>query len=347
MTLEHLDTTRKPPDPPPEDNTPEVPEEGPPQKKDRLWLALAAAALVLAALIGAAVWFSRPAIPDPYAAAREAVDGLGPLPNPVTLGVLGQGELDGGVGFGVSGNLSLQADAGGLALALTDFTIGYEEGSTDIEVNINKDAAAFRLPETSETWYGISFLEGLKVQAAKAVDEELVDWYFTAEQLEEARRTIDDLRVDLGSIHDLDGSEETDWLKRAIADLPAQVEKTENGFELTFDATGHTVLTAADLPHVYAPLGGMTTGAPQISTIILRLDGQKRLVGLEFAFEMDGKQGNCLLDLGDPEEPSPRLELEWGEGNSLELAFTVSEGAAVVMPEFENAFGLLKQLVGE
>lgn len=314
------------------------------EKKKRSWLVPVAVAVIVAAVMGAAVYFfTRPAIPDPYAAAREAVDGLPSLPNPVTLGVLGQGEVD-GTRFGVSGNLNLQADGDGLALSLTDFTLGYEEGSTDLEVYINREATALRLPETSQTWYGINFLEGLKVQAMKAVDEEVVDWYFTADALQELRETIDDLRVDLRGVHDLDGSEETDWLKRAVADLPAEVEKTENGFALTFDATGRTVLTVADLPHVYAPLGGMPTGAPQIATILLRLDPQKRLTALELAFEADGEQGNCLLDLGDPDEPSPRLELEWGESNSLELAFTVEEGEAVVMPEFENAFSLLSLL---
>lgn len=313
------------------------------EKKRRGWLIPVVIAVVaVAAVIGAAVFFlTRPAIPDPYAAASEAVDGLPSLPDPVTLGVLGQGEVD-GARFGVSGNLNLQADENGLALSLTDFTLGYEEGSADAEVYINKDAAAVRLPGlTGEAWYGVDFAEGLKVQAAKVIDEELVDWYFTADALEELRETIDDLRVDLGSVHDLDCSEETDWLKRAIADLPAEVEKTENGFDLTFDATGHTVLTTADLPHVYAPLGGMPTDAPRISTILFHLDPQKRLTALELAFEADGEQGNCLLDLGDPEEPSPRLELQWGESNSLELAFTVAEGEAVVTPEFENAFSLL------
>lgn len=312
------------------------------EKKKRSWLIPAViAAVVAVAAIGAAVYFlTRPAIPDPYAAAREAVDGLPSLPDPVTLGVLGQGEVD-GTRFGVSGNLNLQADGDGLALSLTDFTLGYEEGSTDLEVALNQDAAAIRLPGlTGEAWYGIDFLEGLQVQADRVIDQALLDWYFKAGQLEELRQTIDDLRVDLGSVHDLDGSEETDWLKQAIADLPAEVEKTENGFALTFDATGHTVLTAADLPHVYAPQG-MPTGAPQITTILLRLDDQKRLTALEIAFAQDGAEGGLLLDLGDPAEPSPRLELEWGEGNCLELAFTVAEGEAVVMPEFENAFSLL------
>lgn len=312
-------------------------------KKRRGWLIPAViAAVVVVVAIGAAVFFlTRPVIPDPYAAAREAVDGLPSLPNPATLGVLGQGEVD-GTHFGVSGNLNLQADEGGLALSLTDFTLGYEEGSTDLEVYINKNAAAIRLPGlTGEAWYGIAFLEGLQVQADRVIDQALLDWYFKAGQLEELRQTIDDLRVDLGSVHDLDGSEETDWLKRAIADLPAEAKKTESGFELTFDATGRTVLTAADLPSVYAPLGQMPTDAPRITTILLRLDPQKRLTALELAFEQGGAQGSCLLDLGDPAEPSPRLELEWGEGNRLELAFTVAEGEAVVMPEFENAFSLL------
>lgn len=315
------------------------------EKKRRGWLIpVVIAVVVVAAVIGAVVFFlTRPAIPDPYAAACEAVDGLPSLPDPVTLGVLGQGEVD-GARFGVSGNLNLQADENGLALSLTDFTLGYEEGSADAEVYINKDAAAVRLPGlTGEAWYGVDFAEGLRVQAAKVIDEELVDWYFAGDALEELRETIDNLRVDLGSVHDLDCSEETDWLKRAIADLPAEVEKTEHGFDLTFDATGHTVLTTADLPHVYAPLG-MPTDAPRISTILFRLDPQKRLTALELAFEADGEQGNCLLDLGDPEEPSPRLELQWGESNSLELAFTVAEGEAVVMRSFENAFSLLALL---
>lgn len=347
MTLDHLNTTQTPPGLPPENDPPELPSGEEPPKKKHPWFLLAVIAVVAAVIGGVVFFLTRPAISDPYATACAAVDSLQPLPNPVTLGVLGQGEVN-GTRFGVSGNLNLQADGDGLALSLTDFTLGYEEGSTDVEVYINQEAAAFRLPEMSQTWYGIDLLEGLKVQAAKVIDEELVDWYFTADAMEELRATIDCLRVDLGSVHDLNCDQETEWLKRAIADLPAEVKKTENGFDLTFDATGHRILSETDLPHVYAPLG-MPTDAPQITTILLRLDSQKRLTALEFAFDMDGGQGNCLLDLGDPEEPTPRLELQWGEdkSNSLELAFTVEEGEGVVMRSFENAFSLLKQLAGE
>lgn len=282
-----------------------------------VWIALAVAAV--AAAVGVAAWFlTRPAIPDPYAAACEALDGLPSLPDPATLGVLGQGEVD-GARFGVSGNLNLQADENGLALSLTDFTLGYEEGSTDAEVYINKDAAALRLPGlTGEAWYGVDFAEGLKVQASKAVDAELVDWYFGGGELEEVQQIVDELCAELARVHDLSFADEIREIKDLLADAPATAEKVDDGFVLTFDKT-------AESDRVLPP-------------VIFHLDAGKRMTSLEFGLAAGG---HFLLDLGDPVEPSPRLELEWGEGNHLELAFTIAEGEAVAMPEFENAFSLL------
>lgn len=282
-----------------------------------VWIALAVAAV--AAAVGVAAWFlTRPAIPDPYAAACEAVDGLPSLPDPVTLGVLGQGEVD-GARFGVSGNLNLQADENGLALSLTDFTLGYEEGSTDIEVYITREAAALRLPGlTGEAWCGVDLAEELKVQASKAVDAELVDWYFGGGELEEVQQTVDELCAELARVHDLSFADEIKEMKDLLADAPTTVEKVDDGFVLTFDKT-------AESDKVSPP-------------VIFHLDAGKRMTSMEFGLAAGGR---FLLDLGDPVEPSPRLELEWGEGNHLELAFTIAEGEAVVMPEFENAFSLL------
>lgn len=300
-------------------------EERPAAKKPRRWLvpAILAGVAVVAAIGVAAFFLIRPAIPDPYAAACEALDGLPPLGSPAALGVLGQGEVD-GARFGVSGNLNLQADGSGLALSLTDFTLANEEGATDLEVYINKDCAAVHLPGlTGETWYGIDFQEGLKVQAAKVIDAELVDWYFTAEQLEEAQGAIDELRAALGEVHGLDASDVIGELKESLRYASATIEKAEDGFVLTFDKL--------------ADQGAITSPA------VLRLDAGKRLVSLEMTY----REVDCLLDLGDPDDPSPRLELEWGENreNSLELAFTISAGLPLTPPQFENAFALLAPVV--
>lgn len=296
------------------------------EKKTRSWLIPAVIAVAVVALIAAGAWFfTRPAIPDPYAAAQEALNGAPALPDPATLGVLGQGEVD-GVRFGVSGNLNLQADDRDLALSLTDFTLGYEEGSTDLELVLNQDAAAFRLPETTQTWYGVDLLEGLKAQAGKVVDEALVDWYFTPEALAEAEGAVGELRTALEGVRDLGfDSERADFLA-LLAHAPATAEQVDGGFVLTFDKIAESDTVS--------------------SPVVLRLDGQRRLTALEFGLSSGG---HFLLDLGDAAEPSPRLELTWGDGgaNSLELAFTVSEGTAVELPEFENAFSLLKQLAGE
>lgn len=293
-------------------------------KKPRRWLVPVIAAVVaVAVLVGVAAFFlTRPAIPDPYAAACEALDGLPPLGSPASLGVLGQGEVE-GVRFGVSGNLNLQADEGGLALSLTDFTFADEEGSTDLEVYINKECGAVRLPETTgETWYGIDFLEGLKVQASKVMDPELVDWYFDADQLEEARQAIDDLRAELAQVHALSFADEIKEMKDLLADAPATAEKVDDGFVLTFDKT-------AESDRVSPP-------------VIFHLDAEKRMTSLEFSLAAGGR---FLLDLGDPAEPSPRLELDWGEDNSLELAFTIAAGLPLTPPDFENAFSLLAPVV--
>lgn len=282
-----------------------------------VWIALAVAAV--SAAVGAAAWFlTRPAIPDPYAAACEALDGLPSLPDPATLGVLGQGEVD-GTRFGVSGNLNLQADENGLALSLTDFTLADEDGSTDLEVNINKEAAALRLPGlTGEKWYGVDLTKELRAQAVETVGEELADWYFADGKLEEVQQIVDDLCAELARVHDLSFADEIREIKDLLADAPATAEKVDDGFVLTFDKT-------AESDRVSPP-------------VIFHLDAGKRLTSLEFGLAAGG---HFLLDLGDPVEPSPRLELEWGEGNSLELAFTVAEGTPVEMPAFENAFSLL------
>lgn len=309
--------------------------------KKTLWIALIVAAVVIAAVAGVLIWRGSNALPDPNEAAVQALDSLGELPNPATLGVLGQGEVD-GVRFGVSGNLNLQADGDGLALSLTDFTLADEEGSTDIEVNINKDAAALRLPGTlGETWYGVDLTRDLNAQAVEAAGEALTVWYFAEGELEENQETADELTAALAEVETLGLSEADRAVMKdfLVAQDPAIMRDGEGGgYHLTILASPEDtngLLETLGLPRI-------SLDEPENVNILCTLDKAERLVSVEVT--ADGF--SALLDLGDPAEPSPRLELTWGENgaNSLELAFTVAPGEAVVMPEFENAFALLSVL---
>lgn len=323
------------------------------EKKKRPWLIPAILAVAaVAVVVGLAVYFSaQNAPPDPYTAACEAVDSFPSLPNPATLGVLGQGEVD-GARFGVSGNLNLQTDGDGLSLSLTDFTLADEDGSTDIEVNINKDAAAVRLPGMlGEGWYGVDLTKPLKTQAAQAAGEELADWYLTADALEEAQTAVDELRAALAQTVEL-GLSEAD--RTAVKDFiaaqdPAIMRDSEGGgYHLTILASAedtNSLLETLGLPQMSLADPAQPLDEPENVDIFCTLDKAERLVSVEVTSD----DFSALLDLGDPDDPSPRLELEWGENreNSLELAFTIAEGEAVAMRSFENAFGLLQQLVGE
>lgn len=295
------------------------------EKKTRpRWLVPAVIAAVLIAA-AAGVWFfmTRPAIPDPYAAACAALDGVPSLENPVSLSVLGQGEVD-GTRFGVSGNLHLQADGDGLALALSDLTLADEDGSTDAEVYINKEIAALRLPGVlGEDWYGVDLTRDLAAQATEAAGEDLAEWYFGDEGLKEAQSAAEELRGALGEIHDLRFADEVEKLKGLLEYAPATVQQEGEGFVLSFDKIAESDVIS--------------------SPVVLGLDREKRLISLEFGLAAGGW---CLVDLGDPEEPSPRLELNWGEDgkNSLELAFTISAGQELTAPDYTDAFGLVAVL---
>lgn len=314
------------------------------EKKKGRWLLPASLVLILAVVAAAMICaVTRPKpLPTPHEAMRKAVDSLEPLPDPVTLGVLGQGEM-GGERFGVSGNLNLQTGKNGLELSLTDFTLGYEEGSTDLEVYINGEVAAVHIPELlGDTWYGVDFMKGLKVQATEVVSEELVDWYFDDGQLEEARAAIDELRAQLVGVHEIGlDSVDTMRLQTFFQQLSGETVRTENGYDLHFTASPPQVNTLLD-PTGQIKLFTTQSELSQVVDITAHVDERQRLLGTDVTCD----SFTLLFDLGDPDEPTPRLELRWGESkaNSLELAFTVSEGTAFTAPKFTNAFDLLNLL---
>lgn len=314
------------------------------EKKKGRWLLPASLVVILAVMAAAmigTVTRAKP-LPTPREALEKAVDSLRPLPDPVTLGVLGQGEMD-GERFGVSGNLNLQTGKNGLELSLTDFTLGYEDGSTDLEVYINSEAAAVRIPELlGETWYGVDLSRDLEAQAIEAAGEELVDWYFDDGQLEEAQATVDELRAQLVGVHEIGlDSVDTMRLQTFFQQLTGETVRTENGYDLHFTATPSQINTLLD-PAGQIKLFTTQSELSQVVDITVHVDGQQRLLGTDVTCD----SFTLLFDLGDPDEPTPRLELQWGENkaNSLELAFTVSQGAAFTAPRYTNAFDLLNLL---
>lgn len=315
------------------------------EKKNR-WLlpvSLVVILAVVAAVMICAITGNKP-LPDPREAWESAVDSLPPLPDPVTLGVLGQGEVD-GERFGVSGNLNLQTGEGGLELSLTDFTLGYEEGSTDLEVYINSEAAAVRIPELlGNTWYGVDLKRDLEAQAAEAAGEELVSWYFDEGQLSEAQAAVSKLRTALIKVRELGLS---DAERAALKDLGSAVAlwQVDGGYELsiTLSAEGlNALLEKLGLPQRELSSSLTPLEEPGNAYIQCSLDQQQRLTALELTAD----DLRFSLELGDPDEPTPRLELQWGENkvNSLELAFTVSEGGAFTAPKYKSAFDLLNLL---
>lgn len=316
-------------------------------KKTLRYVLIGLAVVVFAAFIGVILWLgTRNALPDPREAAIQALDSLGELPNPATLGVLGQGEVD-GTRFGVSGNLNLQADGDGLALSLTDFTLADEEGSTDLELVLNKDAAALRLPGTlGEGWYGVDLTRDLNAQAVEAAGEELAAWYFADGKLAETQETADALRTALAEVETL-GLSETDRaaIKEFLNTHGGALWREEGGYGLSLTEPVEEVnglLETLGLPQLPLTDPVQPLDEPGNVEVFCALDKTQRLISVE----VTAGDFSALLDLGDPAEPTPRLEVTWGENgaNSLELAFTVAPGEAVVMPEFENAFALLSVL---
>lgn len=316
------------------------------EKKKGRWLLPASLVVILAvvaaAMIGA-VTRAKP-LPTPREALEKAVDSLEPLPDPVTIGVLGQGKMD-GERFGVSGNLNLQTDKDGLALSLTDFTLGYEEGSTDLEVYINSEAAAVRIPELlGETWYGVDLSRDLEAQAIEAAGEELVDWYFSDGELSEAQATMSKLRTALIKVRELGLSDGERSALRQTGHALSLVQ-VDGGYTLSIavnESGLNTLLGELGLPQRELPSPLPPPEEQKIIPIDCSLDLDQRLTALDIT--ADGFQ--CYLDLGDPDEPTPRLELQWGENqaNSLELAFTISDGTPLTAPKFHSAFDLLNLL---
>lgn len=322
------------------------------KKKQPRWLILAA--VVVGVCIGGAVLrLSGP--PDPHKALATALDGAPSPESPASLGVLGQGEID-GTRFGVSGNLDLQADGDGLALSLSDFTLADEEGSTDVEVYINKDQAAFRLPGLlGEEWYGVDLSTPLADQAVEALGADLADWYFKDKALEQAQSAADEVRAALAEIRQLGLSEgEMGSLKAFFARLEGVSRRLESGegYVLQFAATAEQVEHLLNdynwrVPYNTsepAPADSLLL-TPQDTLFTFHVDKKKRLTYAAVT-AAEGEEPFFALDLGDPEEPSPRLELNWGDGNVLELAFTVSPGEALTAPDWINIFGLVLRLGG-
>ncbi len=328
------------------------------EKKKGRWLLPASLVVILAvvaaAMIGS-VTRAKP-LPTPHEAMRKAVDSLEPLPDPVTLGVLGQGEM-GGERFGVSGNLNLQTGKNGLELSLTDFTLGYEDGSTDLEVYINSEVAAVHIPELlGETWYGVDFMKGLKVQATEVVSEELVDWYFDDGGLSEAQAAVKELRAALAKIKQVglsEGEKGSLWAFFAKLEGDCRRQEDGDGYVLQFSATGEQI---ADLLNDYNWKVPFNTSepapadpahsvmiTPTDSRFTFHVDSRYRLTYLDIT-PQGSDQPFLMLDLGDPDEPSPRLEVQWWNGNSIELAFTISDGTTLTAPKFTNAFDLLNLL---
>lgn len=316
------------------------------EKKKSRWLLPASLVLILAVVSAVMIFTvtrSKP-LPTPREALEKAVDSLEPLPDPVTLGVLGQGEMD-GERFGVSGNLNLQTDKDGLELSLTDFTLGYEEGSSDLEVYINRDTAAAKLPDlTGETWYGVDLSRDLEAQAIETAGEELVDWYFDEGQLSEAQAAMSKLRTALIKVRELGLSDEERSALRQTGHALSLVQ-VDGGYTLSIAVNEeglNTLLGELGLPQRELPSPLPPPEEQKIITIDCSLDLKQRLT----AIEVTADDVQCYLDLGDPDEPTPRLELQWGENkaNSLELAFTISEGTALTAPKFHSAFDLLNLL---
>lgn len=328
------------------------------EKKKLSWWMLLVAVAAGVCIGGAILRLNAP--PDPHkalaAALAAALDGASFPESPASLGVLGQGEID-GTRFGVSGNLNLQADEDGLALSLSDFTLADEDGSTDIEVYINKDAAALRLPGmTGEEWYGVDLSKPLRAQAVEAVGEELAEWYFGDEALEQAQSAADEARAGLAEIRKLGLSEgEIGSLKAFFARLEGVSRRLESGegYLLQFSATAEQVEQLLNdynwrVPYNTsepAPADSMLL-TPQDTVFTFHVDKNDRLTYV--AVTTDDRLF-LALDLGDPEEPTPRLELNWGEDgeNSLELAFTLSAGQPLAAPDYIDAFGLVAALAAD
>lgn len=314
------------------------------EQNNRRWLVPAILGVIAVAVVAVIAFVAtRPApLPDPYEAMNKALDGLTGLPNPATLGVLGQGKTA-GEPFAVSGNLNLQADEDGMEVFLTDFTIGHEENSSELEVYINRDTMAVRDPEMGDAWYGVTLQEGLKAQAVQAVGEGLVDWYFANGALDGASSALDGLRGALVEVHDLTFSEMISDLRSDLAQLPAIIEKTESGFTVTFDVDGQPLPGMSDDLAAFAEvLFQDGHGLDGVTAIALRMDEEERLTALELTAD----SFFFLLEMGDPDEPTPRLEVQAGERNSVELAFTVAEGKGFTAPEYLNVFDLLNALAG-
>lgn len=304
------------------------------QKKHR-WLlpALVAGALVLALGIGAALLWGGGNAREPQAAVEYALDSLEPLENPVSLGVLGQGELS-GERFGVSGNWNLQAGEKGLAMSLTDFTLANEDGSTDLEFYLDPDAAALRIPALAgETWHGVALDRPLKTQGLEVLDGELLGWYFDDAKLSAAQTTVDALRTTLAGVSRLGLTDaEVETFQEFFRGLPVEDRREKDVRLLHFSAT------AEQMEALGEKLGLATEpGSAQAAELDLTLNKEDRLTALCVTAEA----GVLSLELGDPDAPAPRLELQWGGDNSLELAFTLSPGAALTAPAYDNAFRLL------
>lgn len=316
--------------------------EEPPRRKGRRWRPLVLLPVLALAAGLCLVWYNRVALMvrmDPIGALERGVQRVKPLPQPLSLGFLGevsQGEET----AQCSGVAELSADEQGLKIYWKDCTLGNGEGSVTASVYLSPAVAAVSAPQLTgtEIWYGVSLETPLAEQAAGTGGDPEWGWYFDSEKLRQAQAAADLVRESLSRVGRLGlETEEREALKGYLEGAFQGAERTGTGYLLVFSQpeTGET----EELTGALGVVPGLLEGPVEVRA---RLDRAGVLAGIE----VDSGNLSFTLDLGDDpaHEPFPRLEAGWqaaGEERGLTLAFTLDQAGAMRPPVYRNAFSLL------
>lgn len=306
----------------------------------RLWILLPVALLAALGVALALNWTAVTVYAAPRYALLRGAEGVAPLPQPVSLGLLGEGTLEGKrVQF--SGTLDVQADGAGLALALGDFTLGGEGLSVSLSGYLSAREAALSIPSLTggqTEYYGLRLDEPILSQVKGTGGDPEYGWYFHDGDIRRMQSAADGVREALAAVKEIAPSQaERDALAAFFRNVRGAGELGEEGYLLRFSAPEQAVddlLEALELP------GGWRYGGAEVTC---RLNPE----GILTAVEAEGQGARFSLELGDDpaQELAPRLELVWPDGDGGENTVTVAVAAApcdgVEPPEYENAFSLL------
>lgn len=323
-----------------------LPLDEPPKKpkKWRLFILIPALLFAVAAIGVMMNWTAIQIAANPAAALERGFLSVKPLPEPVSVGALGEVTWK-GESKNLSGVANLETGDNGLKVKLENWTVGGQTGDAlDFSAYFSAQEVCASIPSLSgnDNWYGVRLDVPIQDQTAGTGGDPDYGWYFGETQIGTFQTAADQVREALtqATVLGLDEDQKA-ALARYFQGCESKAEKREDGgWLLRFSGNDKDAAQLFDTLGIPDFLGIQETGTAEWEFTL-------NAAGAVETMELTGARGEALLNLGaDPsQELTPQLDAQWtdenGLTNSVTLAFTIEEVDGVVCPQYQNAFSLL------